>query len=59
LNANSYYRELLAELGKTVTPEKAGVQKSLKNLDSGFRRNDDEEYGHYRKRCDFRGGPEF
>jgi len=23
-----------------VTPAKAGVQKSLKNLDSGFRRND-------------------
>jgi len=31
--------ELLAELGKTVTPEKAGVQKSL---DSGFRWNDEK-----------------
>jgi len=34
--------ELLVELGKTVTPEKAGVQKSLKNLDSGFRQNDEK-----------------
>jgi hypothetical protein len=24
----------------SVTPAKAGVQKTLKNLDSGFRRND-------------------
>gem|GEM_PF-5813861 len=24
----------------TVTPAKAGVEKSLKTLDSGFRRND-------------------
>jgi hypothetical protein len=32
--------EALAELSNSVTPEKAGVQKLLKNLDSGFRRND-------------------
>ena len=32
--------EALAELSNSVTPAKAGVQKLLKNLDSGFRRND-------------------
>jgi hypothetical protein len=31
--------EALAELSNSVTPAKAGVQKLLKNLDSGFRRN--------------------
>jgi len=36
--------ELLAKFGKTVTPAKAGVQKSLKNLDSGFRRNDEKGF---------------
>jgi hypothetical protein len=30
----------LAELSYSVTPAKAGVQKSLGELDSGFRRND-------------------
>jgi hypothetical protein len=34
--------EPLAELNKTVTPVTSGVQKTLKNLDSGFRRNDVE-----------------
>jgi hypothetical protein len=32
--------EPLAELSIYVTPAQAGVQKSLANLDSGFRRND-------------------
>ena len=32
--------EALAELSNSVTPAKAGVQKWLGNLDSGFRRND-------------------
>jgi hypothetical protein len=36
--------ESLAKLNKTVTPAKAGVQKSLKNLDSCFRRNDAERF---------------
>jgi hypothetical protein len=36
-------REALAELSLSVTPAKAGVHKSLKNLDSGFRRNDAQE----------------
>ena len=36
--------ELLVELGKTVTPEKARVQKSLKNLDSPCRRNDEKGF---------------
>ena len=35
--------EPLAKLNKTVTPVTSGVQKTLKNLDSGFRRNDVEE----------------
>jgi len=29
----------------TVTPAKAGVQKSLEGMDSCFRRNDDMEIG--------------
>ena len=33
-------KEALAELSKSVTPAKAGVQQLLKNRDSGFRRND-------------------
>ena len=37
-------QELLAELGKTVTPAKAGDQKSLKNLDFVFRRNDEKGF---------------
>ena len=36
-------REPLAELNKTVTPVTSEVQKTLKNLDSGLRRNDVEE----------------
>ncbi len=36
--------EPLAKLCKTVTPEKAGVQKSLKNLDSGLRQNDEKGF---------------
>jgi len=32
--------EALAKLNKTVTPAKAGVQNTLKRLDSGLRRND-------------------
>jgi hypothetical protein len=32
--------EALAELSISVTPVKAGVQKCLESLDSGFRRND-------------------
>ena len=32
--------EPIAKLGKIVTPAKAGVQKILKNVDSGFRRHD-------------------
>jgi hypothetical protein len=38
----SYTYEALAKLSQTVTPVKAGVQKSMKNLDSVFQRNDDE-----------------
>ena len=34
--------EALAELNGAVTPAKAGVQRSLENLDSGFRWNDVE-----------------
>jgi hypothetical protein len=34
------YREAISKLLKTVTPAEAGVQKRLKILDSGFRRND-------------------
>jgi hypothetical protein len=34
--------ELLAELDKTVTPAEAGVQKSLKNLVPGLRRDDEK-----------------
>ena len=33
-------KEALAELSKSVTPAKAGVQQLLKNRDSGFRWND-------------------
>ncbi len=43
--------EALAELANSVTPAKAGVQKFLKNLDSGFRRNDAQgllQEAHYR-----------
>jgi hypothetical protein len=32
----------LAKFNETVTPAQAGVQKTLKNLDSCFRRNDVE-----------------
>jgi hypothetical protein len=39
---NLQFREPLAELNKTVTPVTSGVHKTLKNLDSGFRRNDVE-----------------
>jgi UDP-glucose 4-epimerase len=38
--ANPISREPLAELSYSVTPAKAGVQKSLGELDSGLRRND-------------------
>jgi hypothetical protein len=34
--------ERLAKIGKTVTPTKVWVQKSLKILDSGFRRKDED-----------------
>jgi hypothetical protein len=34
--------EPIAKLNETVTPAKAVVQKVLKNLDSGVRRNDVE-----------------
>jgi len=34
--------EPLAELNKTVTPVTSAVQWTLKNLDSGLRRNDVE-----------------
>jgi hypothetical protein len=34
------FREAFAELSICVTPVKTGVQKSLKDLDSDFRRND-------------------
>jgi hypothetical protein len=35
-------KEPLAKLNKTVTPVTSEVQKTLKNLDSGLRRNDVE-----------------
>jgi len=34
--------ELLAKLDKTVAPAEAGVQKSLKNLVPGLRRDDEK-----------------
>jgi hypothetical protein len=34
--------ETISKLAYTVTPAKAGVQNPGKNLDSGFRRNDDQ-----------------
>jgi len=34
--------ELLVKLDKTVTPAEAGVQKSLKNLVPGLRRDDEK-----------------
>jgi hypothetical protein len=34
--------EPLAKLNKTFTPGTSGAQKTLKSLDSGFRRNDVE-----------------
>jgi len=37
-----FYEELLAKLDKTVTPAEAGVQKSLKNLVPGLRRDDEK-----------------
>jgi len=36
--------ELLAKLEKTVTLAKAGVQKSLNNLNSSFRWNDEKGF---------------
>ncbi len=52
--------EPLAELSNPATPEKAGVQKSFKKQDSGFRRNDArgllqeplwDVYGHPARWC--------
>ncbi|MGP0045321.1 MAG: hypothetical protein ACLPVJ_11000, partial [Syntrophobacteraceae bacterium] len=40
--ANPVNPEPLAELNKTVTPVTSAVQWTLKNLDSGLRRNDVE-----------------
>jgi hypothetical protein len=37
-------KESLCNTNGTVTPAKAWVQKQLKNLDSGFRRNDIEGF---------------
>ena len=37
---NLLSQKALAQLPNSVTPAKAGVQKCLKSLDSGFRRND-------------------
>ena len=34
--------ELFSKLTKTVAPAEAGVQKRMKGLDSGFRRDDDD-----------------
>jgi hypothetical protein len=41
-SVNPVNPEPLAKLNKTFTPGTSGAQKTLKNLDSGFRRNDVE-----------------
>jgi hypothetical protein len=42
VRTNRRTNEPLAELNKTVTSVTSGGQKTSKNLDSGFRRNDVE-----------------
>jgi len=50
--------EALARLKETVTPAKAGVQKSLQNLDSCFRWNDVEGlFQEARPTGTFQAGP--
>ncbi len=40
--------ETISKITYTVTPAKAGVQNPSKDLDSGFRRNDDQgRLGHF------------
>jgi hypothetical protein len=51
VDLNQEIDEPLEKLDKSVTPAKAGVQKSLKELDSGFRRNDKKDFCK-RLRCD-------
>jgi hypothetical protein len=40
----SFREKALAKLNKSVTPARAGVQKTLKNLDSCYRRNDVQRF---------------